>query len=538
MFIENTNFMNIPMIINMPENELVNFSGLSVPVNKNYENELQDFYEYLISILNTSNSVSNTPIETLKAPEPILSRQASQVTSKTKDNINQSTDAPTGNGIAIAMQQRFFIVKEMDNLSIDKLKIMSNGYMYNNKKEYNFMNLSKDDFSVISEVETDKESDINKAKLVEKEFVKIGFISKAGDPDFFKSLSALKDEKNIIDDSKIDFPITFKSSEFEVGKELKSINSDFKDLSTTSENLDTTNFLKINDNKSEVVIKDNILKEGRHTVKDLDDIFHLKEDLRVDKSTSKEILNKYFTLSENKDSLEVKIKPIIYDEDILEGDASENKELVSNYVLKNNEKQTDKEVKITFKETFLNKDIKELSGNLYRKEDKKSDNFIEDIKNQNNFNTVATADGDKIKNIKKDVLEMKNPIKGLNLFEEISETKDIHILNKDKASLEVRVEPEGLGKLDIKLILDNDSINAKIVAFDKNSKEVIEGNILNIIDSLTKEGLNVSGFSVSLRQRKEEPNYFKESGDKKDLVINEKDFVKKHTQEGVVSIFI
>lgn len=523
----------------MPDNELLNFPGLSVPVIKNYENELQDFYEYLINILNApSNLASNTPIETSNIPEPILSRQEIQSILNTKGNSDQSTHIYSNNEVAIAMQPGFFIINEIDNLRIDELKIMFNGYINNNKTKYNFMSLSKDDSSIISEVKTDKESDIQQAKLIEKEFVRIGFISKVGDPDFFKSLSTLKDEKNIIDDSKIDSSVTLKSPELEVSRELKSINSDSKDLSIESEDLVTTKFLKINENNpSEVVIKDNILRERRNTVKDLDVLSHLKEDLRVDKSILKEIFNKDFTLSDNKDSLEVKIQPMIHKEDTLKDNAFEEKELVNSYVLKNDEKQADKEVRMTFKETFLNKDIKELPENFYRQEDNKGDNPIEDIKKQDNLNTIMLSDGDKMKKINNHLSEMKNPIKGLNLSQEISETKDIHILSKDKASLEVRVEPEGIGKLDIKLILDNDAINAKIVTFDKGSKEVIEGNILNIIDSLIKEGLNVSGFSVFLRQKKEEPYYFRKTNDSTDLLNEKKDF-KEHVQEGIVSIFI
>lgn len=529
----------MPISINMPDNELLNFPGLSVPVTKNYENGLQDFYEYLINILNTSsNLVSNTPIEASNTPEPILSRQEKQSMINTEGNSDQNTNTFSNNEIAAAMQPGFFVVKEIDNLRIDELKIMFNGYVNNTKTKYNFMSLSKDDSSVISEVDTDKESDIQQAKLIEKEFVKIGFISKEGDPDFFKSLSTLKDEKNIIDDSKIDSSVTLKSPELEVSRELKSINSDSKDLSIKSENLDIIKFLKINEeNTSEAVIKDNILSERRHTVKDLDVLFPLKEDLRTDKSTLREIFNKDVTLSEKKDSLEVSIKSMIHYEDTLKGNASEEKELVSSYVLKSEEKKADEEIRMTFRETSLNKDIKELPENFYRQEDNKGDNPIEDIKKQDNLNTIILSDGDKMKKINNHLPEMKNPIKGLNLSQEISETKDVHILSKDKASLEVRVEPEGIGKLDIKLILDNDAINAKIVAFDKGSKEVIEGNILNIIDSLIKEGLNVSGFSVSLRQRKEEPYYFREANDSTDLLNEKKDF-KEHVQKGIVSIFI
>ena len=69
-------------------------------------------------------------------------------------------------------------------------------------------------------------------------------------------------------------------------------------------------------------------------------------------------------------------------------------------------------------------------------------------------------------------------------------------------SIEVRIEPEGLGKMDIKLYMDKGHLNAHINASESIGKEVIEGHLGDIASKLAGEGINVGSFSVSLRNRK------------------------------------
>ena len=75
------------------------------------------------------------------------------------------------------------------------------------------------------------------------------------------------------------------------------------------------------------------------------------------------------------------------------------------------------------------------------------------------------------------------------------------ITKKSERSIEVSIEPNGIGKLQIELNLDKGVINAKINATDAVGKEIIERNLTNIMDTLVKEGIAVGGLSVSLRDR-------------------------------------
>jgi|GEM_PF-6865631 hypothetical protein len=76
------------------------------------------------------------------------------------------------------------------------------------------------------------------------------------------------------------------------------------------------------------------------------------------------------------------------------------------------------------------------------------------------------------------------------------------VTKRSDTSIEVSLKPEGLGKLEIEVNIDKGVINAQISASDPVGKEIIERNLPNILNALVKEGLNVGGFSVSLKDRK------------------------------------
>jgi hypothetical protein len=88
-----------------------------------------------------------------------------------------------------------------------------------------------------------------------------------------------------------------------------------------------------------------------------------------------------------------------------------------------------------------------------------------------------------------------------------SPNADAFVLQKKgDASIEVSLEPEGMGKIDIELTLDRGLINAQINASEIIGKEIIERNLYAILSSLIDEGLNIGSFSVSLRNRQDEMN--------------------------------
>ncbi len=69
---------------------------------------------------------------------------------------------------------------------------------------------------------------------------------------------------------------------------------------------------------------------------------------------------------------------------------------------------------------------------------------------------------------------------------------------KDGSRLAVKLEPEGLGRLDINISLDKGMVNTQIQVSDAATKTLIENNMQQLVHSLVNEGLAVGGFSVAM----------------------------------------
>jgi flagellar hook-length control protein FliK len=72
------------------------------------------------------------------------------------------------------------------------------------------------------------------------------------------------------------------------------------------------------------------------------------------------------------------------------------------------------------------------------------------------------------------------------------------LIMKDGTRLAVRLEPEGLGKLDINVSLEKGMVNTQIQVSDAATKALLENNMQHIVNSLLNEGLAVGGFSVGM----------------------------------------
>ena len=85
-------------------------------------------------------------------------------------------------------------------------------------------------------------------------------------------------------------------------------------------------------------------------------------------------------------------------------------------------------------------------------------------------------------------------------FNEVVE-KIVYVAKGDN-KLGVTIEHKDLGKLNISLSLEKGMVNVHINTADKAAKEFVENNIQQIVDSLSKNGVSVGGFSVGLKNYK------------------------------------
>jgi len=77
------------------------------------------------------------------------------------------------------------------------------------------------------------------------------------------------------------------------------------------------------------------------------------------------------------------------------------------------------------------------------------------------------------------------------------------VLRHDEGSVEVSVKVEHLGKLRIELVMDDGVVNARIQTSDAAAKSVIENNLGQLLENLTREGVSIGNVAVSLREKRE-----------------------------------
>ncbi len=113
----------------------------------------------------------------------------------------------------------------------------------------------------------------------------------------------------------------------------------------------------------------------------------------------------------------------------------------------------------------------------------------------------------------------------------------------------VTVENETVGKLNINLSLNKGIVNVHINAADNATREFVQNNIQHIVDSLSKNGVSVGGFSVGLRNHKDsegnENRYGYGNGKGDNFSVDgshEKEYLKAgenaaRTGNGMISVF-
>ena len=74
------------------------------------------------------------------------------------------------------------------------------------------------------------------------------------------------------------------------------------------------------------------------------------------------------------------------------------------------------------------------------------------------------------------------------------------ILTPEKSEIAMELKPDSLGRVSLKVSTENGIVIARFVAESQQVKQVLEANMQVLKDSLERQGINVQGFSVSVRQ--------------------------------------
>ncbi len=91
------------------------------------------------------------------------------------------------------------------------------------------------------------------------------------------------------------------------------------------------------------------------------------------------------------------------------------------------------------------------------------------------------------------------PVTPKEIINQIIEKTSVFI-TPEKSEMNIELKPDSLGKLSLKIASENGIITAKFIADSHQVKQVLESNMELLKDSLERQGMNVEGFSVSVRQ--------------------------------------
>ncbi len=118
------------------------------------------------------------------------------------------------------------------------------------------------------------------------------------------------------------------------------------------------------------------------------------------------------------------------------------------------------------------------------------------------------------------------------------------ITRLDGTSIEISLQPEGMGKLDIGLLLDKGVVNAQIQASSTAAKELIEKHMHDIMNALAQDGITIGGFSVSLKDDRSDFSSSHGKGQEHQIQeesVNSSEYISAPRQlidRGAVSIFV
>ncbi len=90
-----------------------------------------------------------------------------------------------------------------------------------------------------------------------------------------------------------------------------------------------------------------------------------------------------------------------------------------------------------------------------------------------------------------------NNIDSYNIINQIVKNSKI-ITDKNNSSIQMQLEPEHLGKLTLKIVLERGILSANFIAENDEVKTIIEGNMEELKNNLSEQGINIQSLSVSV----------------------------------------
>lgn len=265
------------------------------------------------------------------------------------------------------------------------------------------------------------------------------------------------------------------------------------------------------DNKKEMEnIQKNIneliekIDNGQMNIEDFKKMFiKLEEADFIPKEMKLEILNKLELIINQKNS---NSKYIEINDTTIPKDTISDEDIKEDYrkIEEDSTKQENSQKEIS-NLNQINKDLNQNTGyNQNEDLDNINKNFLmKDVQDEteDGFNFQSLNIGKIISGIKASTGAQLNnkmsTIDSYNIIDQITKKSKI-ITNKNNSSIQMQLEPENLGKLTLKVVLERGILSAKFMAENEEVKTAIEDNMEELKNSLSEQGITIQSLSVSV----------------------------------------
>ena len=136
-----------------------------------------------------------------------------------------------------------------------------------------------------------------------------------------------------------------------------------------------------------------------------------------------------------------------------------------------------------------------------------------EVKNEENlsYTEMTSTFDEKLNEVKSEIVNntqnVENPEE---VIKQITE-KAKFFITEDKSEVVIKLKPDHLGKVSLKISIENGNISAKFLAESEKVREMLESNFNSLKDSLNKQGLNIQNLSVSVGNSNKERNFEQET---------------------------
>lgn len=288
-------------------------------------------------------------------------------------------------------------------------------------------------------------------------------------------------------------------------EDLKKLESLIDQIKSLDEDVDKAQLMSLMDSLKEMKIDLQKLGIDFDLVDKIESMLNPKTLINIDSLNNKNISNEELNIeienlknSQDNNELE-ELKVIIKNlkEELKEKQNNvDSKEIVG--------KENLKEVPVINKDTNINSNnigniIKEVSKNGQINFD---DLDFEQSDSKEHSNTNMASSIKFASNISKTTNAKVNPTFENMVLKQVTDEIKLNI-KKDISTLEMKLEPETLGKVTLRIALEKGALNIKVLAQDDKVKETLENNIEELKSVLEEQGLSVDNLEVSVNDDSE-----------------------------------